>query len=82
MSQSLTETEQKVDLTNCDREPIHVPGSIQPHGILLALESPNFKIIQVSNNTFNLIGWRPQELLEKYLGEILYHQDRFKGRIS
>lgn len=24
-----------VDLTACDREPIHVPGSIQPHGLLL-----------------------------------------------
>lgn len=21
-----------IDLTNCDREPIHVPGAIQPHG--------------------------------------------------
>ena len=25
------------DITNCDREPIHVPGAIQPHGLLLAL---------------------------------------------
>ena len=25
-------------LENCDREPIHVPGSIQPHGALLALD--------------------------------------------
>lgn len=25
-------------LDNCDREPIHVPGSIQPHGALLALD--------------------------------------------
>ena len=24
-----------VDLTNCDREPIHIPGSTQPHGCLL-----------------------------------------------
>ena len=24
-----------VDLTNCDREPIHIPGSIQPFGFLL-----------------------------------------------
>ena len=24
-----------VDLTTCDREPIHIPGSIQPHGYLL-----------------------------------------------
>jgi two-component system, chemotaxis family, sensor kinase Cph1 len=27
-----------VDLNNCDREPIHVPGSIQPHGWLLAFD--------------------------------------------
>ena len=27
-----------VDLTNCDVEPIHVPGAIQPHGVLLAME--------------------------------------------
>lgn len=26
-----------VDLDNCDREPIHIPGSVQPHGVLLAL---------------------------------------------
>lgn len=24
-----------VNLTNCDQEPIHIPGSIQPHGFLL-----------------------------------------------
>ena len=23
-----------VDLTNCEAEPIHVPGAIQPHGVL------------------------------------------------
>ncbi|TFI56675.1 GAF domain-containing protein [Sphingomonas parva] len=27
------------DLTACDREPIHVPGAIQPHGLLLVLDS-------------------------------------------
>lgn len=27
-----------VNLTNCDREPIHIPGSIQPHGCLLACD--------------------------------------------
>ena len=26
----------QVDLSNCEREPIHVPGSIQPRGVLLA----------------------------------------------
>ncbi|WP_347137939.1 HWE histidine kinase domain-containing protein [Paracoccus sp. SSK6] len=29
---------QPIDLTNCDREPIHIPGSIQPHGCLLACD--------------------------------------------
>jgi len=30
-------SEETVNLTNCDREPIHIPGSIQPHGALLAI---------------------------------------------
>ena len=28
----------ELDLASCDREPIHIPGSIQPHGFLLALD--------------------------------------------
>ncbi len=30
---------QHIDLTSCDREPIHVPGSVQPHGFLLGLDT-------------------------------------------
>jgi light-regulated signal transduction histidine kinase (bacteriophytochrome) len=33
-SHSIT-TDPGTDLTACDREPIHIPGSIQPHGLLL-----------------------------------------------
>jgi PAS fold len=29
----------EVDLTTCDREPIQIPGAIQPHGVLLALDT-------------------------------------------
>ncbi len=32
-----------VDLTDCDREPIHVPGSIQPDGILIAFDPETLK---------------------------------------
>ena len=28
------------DLSQCEAEPIHIPGSIQPHGVLLALHGP------------------------------------------
>jgi chemotaxis family two-component system sensor kinase Cph1 len=38
-----------IDLTNCDREPIHIPGNIQPHGFLIALNH-NFKITYCSEN--------------------------------
>ena len=31
--------EETVGLNNCDREPIHIPGAIQPHGYLAAFES-------------------------------------------
>ncbi|MGL6135835.1 MAG: GAF domain-containing protein, partial [Planktothrix sp.] len=62
---------QTVDLTNCDREPIHIPGLIQSHGILFVLQEPNLEILQVSNNTFQILGIHPQEILGKKLNKIL-----------
>jgi len=56
---------EKIDLTSCDREPIHVPGSIQPHGALIVLQEPEMKIIQVSANTGALLGIAPNELLNQ-----------------
>ena len=32
------------DLSDCDREPIHIPGSIQPHGCMLVAESQSLVI--------------------------------------
>lgn len=64
-------TARTVDLTNCDKEQIHIPGSIQPHGLLLVLEEPQLKIVQVSNNTFDFLGLHPYELLGKQLAELL-----------
>ncbi|HEY9649181.1 MAG TPA: GAF domain-containing protein, partial [Coleofasciculaceae cyanobacterium] len=58
---------QAVDLTNCDKEPIHIPGLIQPHGLLFALQEPQLKILQVSNNTLQAFGIPPQEILGKNL---------------
>jgi light-regulated signal transduction histidine kinase (bacteriophytochrome)/CheY-like chemotaxis protein len=45
-----------VDLTNCDREPIHTPGSIQPHGAMLVCDPASFEILFASENTESLIG--------------------------
>lgn len=49
-----------VDLTECDREPIHIPGSIQPHGYLFALAGSDHRLISVSANVEELLG-RPAD---------------------
>lgn len=48
----------------CDAEPIHIPGGIQPHGYLLCLSS-TLAIVQASENVAVLVG-RP---VEQLLGE-------------
>src|SRR3954463_8255456 len=44
-----------IDLTNCDREPIHLPGAIQPHGALLGVDEADGRIKQVSRNAAALL---------------------------
>ncbi|MGK7895313.1 MAG: cyanobacterial phytochrome A, partial [Xenococcus sp. (in: cyanobacteria)] len=55
----------------CDREPIHIPNSIQPHGVLLAVSVEEYKILQVSLNTFQMLGREPEELLSQSLKQLL-----------
>jgi light-regulated signal transduction histidine kinase (bacteriophytochrome) len=46
----------KVDLTNCDREPIHIPGSIQPYGCLLATDMSGGAVLRQSANLAAMLG--------------------------
>jgi two-component system, chemotaxis family, sensor kinase Cph1 len=64
-------TDETIDLTNCDREPIHIPSLIQPHGVLLVLQDPNLEIVQVSSNTQEVVGRQPEQLLGKRLSDLL-----------
>jgi chemotaxis family two-component system sensor kinase Cph1 len=52
-----------IDLTNCEREPIRVPGSVQPHGVLLTMADAASPIAQVSANIGALTGLAPDEVL-------------------
>ncbi|MFT3974205.1 MAG: GAF domain-containing protein [Amaricoccus sp.] len=45
-----------VDLSNCDREPIHIPGAIQPHGCLLACDASAGRIERISTNAATMLG--------------------------
>jgi light-regulated signal transduction histidine kinase (bacteriophytochrome) len=46
----------EADLTTCDREPIHIPGSIQPHGVLLVLDRRTLEVEQWAGDTRLLLG--------------------------
>ncbi len=44
------------DLTNCDREPIHIPGSIQPHGAMLIYDTETQSVTHASVNAREMLG--------------------------
>lgn len=52
----LSPTDEAVSLDTCDREPIHVPGSIQPHGCLLACDVALSRIERASANAAAMLG--------------------------
>ncbi len=60
----------QVDLSNCDREPIHIPGSVQEFGFLLALQS-DFTICMASENVGAFLGRDPSDILQRPVGEVL-----------
>ena len=55
------------DLTNCERELIHLAGSTQPHGLLLVLRASDLQIVQATSNVGVLLGVPVQQLLERPL---------------
>ncbi len=58
------------DLAACAREPIHIPGSIQPHGTLLVL-TPNLKIEAAASNAQQFLGQPAETLIGKPLVNVL-----------
>ena len=64
------------DLTvdNCDREPIHIPGAIQPFGAMLAGEKALATVQYASANLGELTGLSPDDVLGKAGADILPRQ--------
>jgi diguanylate cyclase (GGDEF)-like protein len=58
----LLDPDEAVDLNNCDREPIHIPGAIQPHGLLLTMTQPELVVRQCSENVAPRLGRAPEEV--------------------
>ena len=61
----------EAELSQCEREPIHLLGGIQPHGVLLAFTEPELRLAVVSANTESLLGQPPRALVGRPLAEVL-----------
>jgi chemotaxis family two-component system sensor kinase Cph1 len=61
--------QQNLDLTACDHEPIHIPGAIQPHGILIAFDANRQTFTHASANVEALWGYSPEQLWGKMIHE-------------
>ncbi|SER21146.1 ATP-binding protein [Pedobacter rhizosphaerae] len=59
-----------VDLTNCDKEPIHIPGKIQSHGFLIAVDKNSLTISYISENTGAFLNKVSKDLLKQPLSFI------------
>ncbi|QRM29797.1 ATP-binding protein [Microvirga sp. VF16] len=65
------QTPQDIDLTACEREPIHIPGSIQPHGMLLAIRLSDRTIAYASTNIAETFGFDPADVLGRPFEQVL-----------
>ena len=60
----------QVDLTNCDKEPIHIPGKVQSHGFLVAVNSKTNVITYISDNTGTFVNGDAKNYLDKNIDEL------------
>ena len=59
-----------VDLTACDREPIHIPGAVQPHGVLLVLSRESERIEQAGGICGDYFDLAPASLIGRSFGSL------------
>lgn len=60
-----------IDLDNCAREPIHIPGSVQPRGVLLVVQDDGGVVLQASENVATVLGRPVDAVLGAPLGDVL-----------
>ena len=55
------------DLSACEREPIQIPGNVQPHGVLIAFLDPDLPPVCVSANIEAFTGTAAETALQQTL---------------
>lgn len=74
-SSTIAVTSENVNLTNCAREQIHIPNSIQNHGAMVIIEPEHWTVVQSSDNVERLLGWNHQEMIGKPITQWLSAMD-------
>lgn len=65
-----------VNLSNCEDEPIHIPGAIQPFGILLGFEPNSEKLVAWSQNAEEVLQKDETELAQLRLEDLIIIEKR------
>lgn len=75
---------QEINLTSLKQPPIHILTQIQPHGVVLVLQEPELKILQVSKNTMTAFGLSLEAVVGNTLDEILdsFQSDRLRAGLA
>ena len=60
----------QADLSNCERELIHLAGSVQPYGAMLLLREAGLTVLQASANCGAVLGTAAMVLLEQPLSAL------------
>ncbi|WP_018411924.1 GAF domain-containing protein [Methyloversatilis thermotolerans] len=60
----------EADLTNCERELIHLAGSVQPHGALILLRESDLSVLQASESVRDWLGIDAADMLGRPLSVI------------
>lgn len=71
-------TVESVNITNCDQEPIHIPGAILPHGAMIVLDTATLEVLQAAGDTLHLLGLALDELLGQS-ATVLFRPDQIES---
>ncbi|MEO7801530.1 MAG: ATP-binding protein [Ginsengibacter sp.] len=59
-----------IDLSNCDKEPIHIPGKIQSHGFLFAVNDTDFVVTHISRNVSDVLSINGEDFLDQPFADL------------
>jgi chemotaxis family two-component system sensor kinase Cph1 len=60
-----------LDKTDCAYEPIHIPGSIQPHGYLVIIDGSDHAVVAVSQNLADALELSPSDMVGRPVSDFL-----------